>query len=255
MYSNIAPPAVTGKQRGTVRRVIMINFKIFLGVACLIAVFNVQQAHAQMVFPDRTAFDSAYSTASAQNWDSFANGTVIANGTTLNGITYQTNSSNSALVTSAWLSSSAPNGLGETGDTYFTSDSITFTFSQPLSAFAIDINTYATNHGDITATLGNGSVIDSTFDPFPGFNTGEFLGFSDTSSFNSVTIEDPSPGDGYTLDTLMYANAPKSAVPEPTTVALMIVGLMGITVITFKSRIKSESTGKGPLSISGLLIN
>ena len=235
--------------------------KIFFGVVCLMAVFNVQTAHAQVVFSDRFAFNSAYPGASEENWDSYANGTVIPNSSTLNGITYSTNSTNSALVTSAWLSSSAPNGLGETGNTYFITDSMTFTFSKPLTAFAIDINTYATKPGDYTATFRNGTiVVGSSYDPFPGSPytpaTGQFLGFSDSTSFDSVTITDPSgDGYGYTLDSLMYVDAPSSAVPEPSSVALMIVGLIGVAVFSFKRRIKSEGSGKGPLSIKELLLN
>jgi hypothetical protein len=205
------------------------SFKALLGLAILTIAFNAEPAHAQLVvFPDRVSFDTAFSGATVENWDEYNSGYYIANGATLNNITYNTNSTNFALVTSTYLTSTGSNGLGETGAGFFgASDTITFSFAQPLTAFAIDINTYTLNPvGDYTGTLSNGAVINSYLDPFNGYTTGEFIGVSDSTPFTSITIADPS-GEGDTLDTLQYVNAPAAVVPEPATVALMIVGLLG----------------------------
>ena len=217
------------------------KLNVLLGAACIIIALNAQPAHAQLVvFPDRASFDTTFSGANVENWDEYNPNTVLSNGTTTNGITYQTNSSNSALVTNNWLTSTGANGLGEQGITYFnTSDTITFTFAQPLNAFGIDINTYTDKLvGDYTATLSNGSVIDSYPDSFPFNSTGEFIGLSDSTSFNSVTITDTS-SESYTLDTLRYVYAPQSSsvVPEPSTVGLMFVGLIAIAVFTIRRRV------------------
>lgn len=214
--------------------------KVLFSSACLIAAFNIQTAHAQTVYSDRISFDTAFPSANIENWDSYATGTVINNGSTLNGITYNTNST-ATLVTSSFITSTAPNGIGETNAGFFLpGDTITFSFAQPLSAFGIDINTYATNTGDYTATLSNGDIANSFFDPFPGFGTGEFVGISDPSSFNSITITTPG-GVSDTLDTLRYVDASvigTSPVPEPSSIALMFVGLMAMVgFFAFRSKL------------------
>ncbi len=210
--------------------------KVLCVFACLVAVFNVQPAHAQVVFPDRIAFDAAFPGATHENWDTYANDTVIPNGSTLNGITYNTNSLKSAIVTNDYPTTTPPNGLGETGAGFFTSaDTIKFSFPSPLSAFGIDINTGSKKIGAYTADLSNGDQIPSFFDPFPGSGTGEFIGISDPTPFSSVTITNHSAFHD-TLDTLRYVGA---VVPEPSTIALIIVGLMGIAALTLRRRIIS----------------
>ena len=72
-------------------------------------------------------------------------------------------------------------------------------FASPITAFALDINTFATNSGDYQAAVNDGanSVIPSVFDVFPNTETGEFIGFTDSSSFTQVVISgvnDPGTG-------------------------------------------------------------
>jgi hypothetical protein len=221
--------------------------RIFLGSICLMAAFNAQTAHAQLVvYSGRAAFDSAFPGASVEGWDNYSNGQTIANGSTLNGITYNMNSSNTAQITyDHWLTTSGSGALGASNLGYFnTTDAITFSFANPLTAFAIDINTFDQTAGDYTATLNNGAVIGSAYDPFseaawpwPGYYTGESIDFSDSTPFTSVTISDVGP-DGYTLDTLQYVDPPRtSAVPEPSTIALLMVGLMGIAVFAIRRKL------------------
>lgn len=206
----------------------MNSWKALLVAGLFVGVFNSSQpAFALTVFSTRTAFDLAYPGAAIENWDSYASGTVITNGSTLNGITYQTNViGNNSLVTSDFYTTTGDNGLGATDVGFFrSSDTITFSFAQPLSAFGIDINTYATTQGEYTATLDNGHVINSFFDVFPGLDTGKFIGFADDTAFNSVTITDAGATYAYTLDTLRYVEG-NSVVPEPSTIALMMIALL-----------------------------
>jgi hypothetical protein len=218
----------------------MKTLKLLFGALCMIAALNVQTAHAQVVYQDRAAFDINYLTANQENWDTYAALTIIPNGSTLNGITYNTTSGTDLQVNNFYSASSGSQSLAEVNNGFFSgSENITFTFAKPLSAFAIDINTFSSATGDYTANASNGDVINSYFDAFPNISTGEFIGFSDTNSFTSVTIEAPN-GDGYTLDTLQYVDAPvvsnPSVVPEPNTVALMMVGLLAMAVFTLRRK-------------------
>src|ERR1700734_1405924 len=51
-----------------------------------------------------------------------------------------------------------PNGLGSTSFGFFgPNETLTITFSSAITAFALDINTFATNSGDYAATVNDGS--------------------------------------------------------------------------------------------------
>jgi PEP-CTERM motif len=196
-------------------------------VGLVLATANTSQAGV-ISYSTRTAFDAAFPGAMIENWDSFPNGTVFPNGSTVNGITYNSSDGN-ALVTSSFLTSTPPNGLGETANGFFLStDTITFTFSHPLSAFGIDINTFATVNGSYMATTNTGDIAASFFDPFPAQATGQFLGFSDTTPFTSVTFSTTALAGGQpsTLDTLRDQAA--IPVPEPSSLALLSLGGLGL---------------------------
>jgi hypothetical protein len=175
---------------------------------------------------DRTTFHSALSSAtlSGQDFDSLPLGTI----TTVNGVTY-TPSAGTALVTSTYLTTTAPNGLGSTSVGFFLpSETLTIKFNAPISAFALDINTFATAADSYSVTVndGSGSVIPSLFDVFPNQSTGEFFGFTDSASFDTVVLSSVG-GFSYTVDSLIYGAASAvvtAAVPEPETYALMLIG-------------------------------
>ena len=66
------------------------------------------------------------------------------------------------------------------------------------------------------------------FDPFPGQNTGQFVGYSSTNAFTSVTLglgalANPSANNTFTVDTLR-----RTAVPIPAAVWLFGSGLIGL---------------------------
>ena len=199
--------------------------KRFLVAICFAAV--PVAAHAVIIpYASRAAFDAAFPGSVVENWDGFAAGTVFPDGTTANGITY-TSSAGNAVVTNVFATTTSPNGLGDTSAGFFASaDTILFGFSNPRSAFGVDINTFAEVSGAYTATTSGGDVVGSVFNPFPGVSTGQFVGFSSDSPFSSITIAAAS-GFTYTLDTLRAT----SAVPEPGSLALLGAALASIGFI------------------------
>lgn len=206
-----------------------------LGLVTVLVTASVSTASAAIIsYASRAAFDAAFPGSVVENWDGFAAGTTFPNGTSANGITYNA-SAGDAIVTNIFVYTTAPNTLGSTsnGNLYFGSaESMTFTFASPISAFGIDINTFATAVGAYTATTDGADVINSVFDPFPGFNSGQFVGFSSDTPFISVTIA-PTTQFTYTLDTLRAV--PAGRVPEPSSLLLAAAALLGL-VATARTR-------------------
>jgi hypothetical protein len=219
-------------------------------LTCIIIVgtgFCLAQA-ATITSYNRATFQAALSggTVSGQNFDSISGGTVL---TTLNGVTYGA-SIGSPAITGNFLTTTPLNGLGSTSQAsifFADNETATFTFASPITAFAIDVNTFAPTAGDYTATLNLGNIISSKFDVFPGTSTGQFLGFTSDTPFSSVTINpimDPnSTRYTYTLDTLVFGSAEavaSASVPEPSTMGFLGAGL-ALLALKIGSRFNFES--------------
>jgi hypothetical protein len=177
---------------------------------------------------DRATFQLAVAGGmiSQENFDAIAVGTIL--GVTPD-VTYGA-SGGSPIVTNAFLTSTPPNGLGETSLNFFPpGDSASFTFSSSITAFAIDINTFAGTDGAYIATLNIGDIVTSIFEVFPGFATGQFIGFVSDTPFTSVIISDVT-GLSYTLDTLVYGEASALVVPEPAALALLGIALLAMAL-------------------------
>lgn len=213
-------------------------FAFFLGI--LLANTQAQAIIAQAIiieYPSRSAFGAAVALALVQDWDSFNHGDSFPNGTADNkGITYYSSYGN-AMVTTEFLVSTEPNGLGQTVDGYFLSiDTIRFVFGTPIRAFGIDINTNATTDSTYKATTDLGDVVFSFYNVFPGSDFGQFLGFTSTEAFSEVTIalsQGAAPF-SYTLDTLRY-----QPVPLPPSLLLLGSGLAGLGLLRFRKHFKS----------------
>ena len=203
-----------------VLRRMVVTALIALGISALPA-----QA-AIITSVDRATFQLAVAggVITEQNFDSMPVGTILG---VTSEIIYSA-SSGSPIVTNSFLTSTPPNGLGATVFGFFLpTDTATFTFTAPITAFAIDVNTFAASDGAYRATLSTGDIIPSIFEVFPGNTTGQFIGFASDSPFISVTISAVT-GFSYTLDTLVYGDAGVLLMPEPDTLALLFIATAGL---------------------------
>lgn len=194
------------------------------------------EAQALIIQYDRATFDSLYPGSVLENWDGFPSGTLLNNGSEVNGITYNSGVG-TAVVTNSFSNTTAPNGLGLAPNGFFLStDSITFAFKHALTAFGIDINTFSQG-GSITATTSNGDSINSLFDPFPGSPTGEFLGFFSDTEFSSITLAGVG-ANNFSLDTLRGVESSSTPIPTPA----LLPGLIGMGVAALrKSKQEAET--------------
>jgi hypothetical protein len=205
----------------------------FAYVCALVIVTAVPAAQAVTIDSSisRDIFKSAFTAGNlfGQNFDSLVSGTIV---NTVNGVTFSA-SQGSAVVTSDFLATTPPNGLGSTSFGFFASiESATISFATAITAFAIDVNTSAPTSGDYVAAVDLGSTVASRLVYFGGSSVGEFVGFTSDTPFSSVTIS-PATDSGahaafpYTLDTLIFGEAMnvRPAVPEPSTWVLLASGL------------------------------
>lgn len=232
----------------------MSTFTKNLGVAFLLAPLA---ANAALITSyDRATFQLAIAEGlTEQTFEGFADDTVLG---TVGGVSYSA-SLGSVVVTDEYATTTVPNGIGSTSDDGFgrtdyflPSETVTFLFGGPITAFAIDVNTFDLFEGGYTATLDIGDVVLSGYDPFlfdaGGDPTGQFFGFTSDTPFSSVTIA--SVGDpnlfpfSYSLDTLVFGSSDSIddvvnggtgnggnggvSVPVAPTILLLGAGLLGL---------------------------
>ena len=215
--------------------------------AVLLFTATASASAAFLMTVDRETFQAATSSdgVTEEDFDALASGTIL---TVTPNVTYSA-SAGQPVVTNAYLTTTGANGLGRTGVGFFlSSDTATFTFTHMVSAFAIDINTYATNAAAYRATLNTGDVANSLFEVFPGQGTGQFIGFVSDTPFSSVTVAAAGTTEPYTLDTLVYGNArdvvnPGTSVPLPGTLWLLGAGLLAAGALSRRRDARNGASG------------
>jgi hypothetical protein len=234
-YARIAKTRI-GRIIMKMRMIATLAFPLALGALLVLpGLIGWVQAASITSYASRAAFDAAFPGSVIENWDGYPSGTIFADGSTTNGITYTTSGpGGDAMATRGFITTSPPNSLGTTGHGAFGGgDSIVFGFSSPITAFGIDIPTSADDRvpDNFTATTGGGDVIQAVNDLFPGFNFGKFVGFSSDTAFSSVTIAGTRPSFDYLLDNMRGV---RGTVPEPSTLLLLGAGLVGVAAWRWK---------------------
>jgi len=126
-----------------------------------------------------------------------------------------------------------PNPLSYTDDLRFVTDGgavrfpgtwptqeMTFSFTNPINVFGIDINDWGTTGSGVLEVTNNTGTIDEHLgsvadaDHLPLGNT-IFFGLIDPEPFNSVSIRATTDGDTVGLDKLSYGGPMVEQIPEP----------------------------------------
>jgi hypothetical protein len=178
-----------------------------------------------------------------EGWDSFSEGAIIFNGSTINGINYYSQIGD-LYISWRGAQTSRPSTLGTTGrpdNSFWPGDQITFTFDRKCLAFGISINTAGRNDGNYKAITNSGDIVLSYYDPFPGYDTGQFVGFISDTPFNQITLSSlpfpPGENVAYGFDDLVCA------------IAVEIEVDIDIKPGSYPNSINLKSSGKVPVAI------
>jgi hypothetical protein len=203
-----------------------------LAIFSILALGLANEARADFIgFASRDAFRATIAAVASttEGWDEFSSGTVILNGALVNGVLYDLSDPTADfVVTAGGATISPPNGLGRTnnpfgGEAFIPSDVVTLTFPSPVTAFGVSFNTFATTAGAYSLTTDFGDIAPSAYDPFPGFNTGQFAGFTSDEPISSVAIRATVPAQ-FGLDDLIVAQP----IPEPASLTLFGLAAAGL---------------------------
>jgi hypothetical protein len=111
-------------------------------------------------------------------------------------------------------------------------------FTHPVYGFALDVGVfYNWAHNDPTITFIFAGGSRSITIPEQLINTDatlQFVGFTSDTPFLSITIDDPTHG--LVIDNFTFATGLQSAVPEPSTWAMMILGFAGVGFLAYRRR-------------------
>lgn len=212
-------------------------------------ILNAQSLQAGfLTFTDRASFEAALPTPSATlNFDSLAAGTLIAEGETVQGITFDydlfTNFGVSLQVLGDFDTTSPLNYLGtDDGGVFLDGDSFdlgfTPSFAIGLYVISADEQGVSIRDGDVELSVGGETVGISLADGellSDDVSWAYFLGIvSDDTPFTTASLgPGPDAGEGFfffNIDDITTAPAAATVVPEPASLLLFGIGAAGLTL-------------------------
>lgn len=102
---------------------------------------------------------------------------------------------------------------------------VTFNFASTINYFGLN----GISNGIIFLTNANGSIAGAA----PNQNPANFVGFTDATGFNSVTIS-ADVNNAFAIDNVSFS--PMSTVPEPSSIALVAVGMLAVSAAARRKR-------------------
>jgi hypothetical protein len=204
-----------------------------------ILIFSMSAHAAPVVFTDSAAFNTAISSYSNStlNFDSSAAGSLIADGGTLGGITFNYPTLASFGVTMQIITGSPTtsglNFLGtDDGNLFQAGDgfSLSFAASHAIGMFFISADPMFDDDIELTVNSTTAFLKVSDAIVLDAFNNAYFLGIvDDTNTFNSVEVSSLSTCGVcflYNVDDITTATTPSSSIPAPSVIWLLVAGLL-----------------------------
>ncbi len=188
-------------------------------------------------------------TTTVEDYNSLATGQTIANGSTVDGLTYQfqtTNTLTGGIITNQFNSISGQSLGGNQSigaQFFFDGDQFTVTFAQPVYSVGLffNVNLNSGTYG-LTTSVGSASTGSASYDQNSFIhNTFVFAGLVSTTSFTSATFFSTSGGNGtatYNVPEITYTTVAGIGVPEPSSLMLGgIGGTLGVAALLFRRRV------------------
>ncbi|MBN8988325.1 MAG: PEP-CTERM sorting domain-containing protein [Rhizobiales bacterium] len=213
------------------------NWRLFLA-ATLFGILSVgNQTHAA-TYTSSSAFASATSGLTVENYGSYSAGTLVPSGSTLGGLTYSFNTASGlgGIITNQFNSFTGTSlGASQNGaQFFFGNEGFTVTFASAVTAFGLFANVNLGTSFVLSTTAGSLAQTINAYDT----STFGFFGITSATPFSSATFTSQNAISTFNIPEIEFRVA---AVPEPSTWAMMILGFVGVGFMAYRRKSKSVS--------------
>jgi PEP-CTERM motif len=194
-----------------------------------------QQAKAT-TYTASAAFGAATTGITTDNFSSYAAGALVPDGSSLGGLTYtfNTGAGLGGAITAGFYNSFSGNSLAakqvsgglNSADFFYNSEGFTVVFPTAITAFGVFSNTNLPVGATLVTSSGTAATTFTTYDT----STFGFLGFTSPTPFTSATFTSSI----FNIPEIEYGSV--TAVPEPSTWAMMILGFFGVGFMAYRRK-------------------